>query len=93
MCTIPPKATMKTELPPALLLPTLEKAIFSARLSQCLNNHKQLYVACALYSDSNSGYLPWNAKNASGAPAIMSNYEGTINTYNALGRVWSTGPQ
>ncbi len=48
----------------ALLLPALGRARFAARRAACLNNHRQLYVATAIYADDADGFLPevnvWN---------------------------------
>jgi len=44
----------------ALLLPTLSQAKESARLTQCLNNMKQLTVCWTLYTGDNNDSLPLN---------------------------------
>ena len=48
----------------ALLLPTLEEAIFSSRVTACANNHKQMFLACSLYATDNAGYAPEYGGNA-----------------------------
>ena len=42
----------------ALLFPALKGARDKAKATACLNNHRQLYLATAMYGDDFSGYLP-----------------------------------
>jgi prepilin-type N-terminal cleavage/methylation domain-containing protein/prepilin-type processing-associated H-X9-DG protein len=44
----------------ALLLPALSKARERANAVFCLNNTRQLQLACQLYTDDNENYLPYN---------------------------------
>jgi prepilin-type N-terminal cleavage/methylation domain-containing protein/prepilin-type processing-associated H-X9-DG protein len=44
----------------ALLLPALSKARERASSVFCLNNTRQLQIACQLYTDDNQNYLPYN---------------------------------
>ena len=43
----------------ALLLPAIQKARVRARAINDVNNLKQLYTACMMYSDMNNGYLTY----------------------------------
>jgi prepilin-type N-terminal cleavage/methylation domain-containing protein len=47
----------------ALLLPGLSRAKATAKRIQCVNNHKQLATACALYVADNNDWLPANGEN------------------------------
>jgi prepilin-type N-terminal cleavage/methylation domain-containing protein len=42
----------------ALLLPALEEALVSARVTACANNHRQLYLYTTFYADDHQGYCP-----------------------------------
>ena len=44
----------------ALLLPSLSKARGRAQAISCLNNTRQLGLACQLYTDDHENYLPYN---------------------------------
>lgn len=46
----------------AMLLPALQKARASSRVSVCLNNEKQMYLAAALYGDNHDGWFPWTGR-------------------------------
>jgi prepilin-type N-terminal cleavage/methylation domain-containing protein len=50
----------------ALLLPAIQAAREAARRSQCLNNLRQLGLACQTYHDSNNK-LPWGTVNEEGS--------------------------
>src|SRR5664279_573828 len=43
----------------ALLLPALGKAKLKAYGIQCMNNHRQLTLACKMYVDDNNDFLPY----------------------------------
>ena len=44
----------------ALILPALSKARMRAQAISCLNNLRQLGLACQLYADDHENYLPYN---------------------------------
>lgn len=44
----------------AMLLPALTKARSVARRTKCLNNHRQIYLAVALYANHHSDFMPSN---------------------------------
>src|SRR5258708_6951502 len=46
----------------AMLLPALSQAKARAQMTSCLNNHRQLGVATALYTGDNSDYYPCGVK-------------------------------
>jgi len=51
----------------AMLLPALAKAKERAQLISCMNNYKQLGLACQMYTGDNSEKLPTNSdKNVNG---------------------------
>ncbi len=50
----------------ALLLPAIQAAREAARRSQCLNNLRQLGLACQTYHDANNK-LPWGTVNTEGS--------------------------
>lgn len=47
-----------------LLLPSLEKALASARAVYCTNNLKQLYLSIVSYADDSNGFMPPHLTNA-----------------------------
>jgi len=54
----------------ALLLPAIQSARAAARRNSCLNNVKQVVLACQNYADANQGALPPGAR-GNGYPAAM----------------------
>jgi prepilin-type N-terminal cleavage/methylation domain-containing protein len=54
----------------ALLLPAIQAARATARRNSCLNNAKQVILACQNYADSNQGALPPGSVGG-GKPAAM----------------------
>lgn len=48
----------------ALLLPALDRALFDARTSSCMNNHRQIYLGTLCYAQDNRGYAPEYGGNA-----------------------------
>jgi prepilin-type N-terminal cleavage/methylation domain-containing protein len=54
----------------ALLLPAIQAARAAARRNSCLNNAKQVVLACQNYADSNQGCFPPGAVHG-GKPAAM----------------------
>lgn len=54
----------------ALLLPAIQAARAAARRNSCLNNVKQVMLACQNYADANQGALPPGAR-GNGYPAAM----------------------
>ncbi|MEI6197288.1 MAG: prepilin-type N-terminal cleavage/methylation domain-containing protein, partial [Verrucomicrobiota bacterium] len=44
----------------ALLMPSLSKARMRAQAISCLNNTRQLGLACQLYTDDHDNFLPYN---------------------------------
>ncbi len=64
----------------SLLLPALNKARESAKMSRCLNNTKQLGMVLQLYSDDFSSWLPY--------PINRYGYSGRIYPYNWLNCLW-----
>jgi prepilin-type N-terminal cleavage/methylation domain-containing protein/prepilin-type processing-associated H-X9-DG protein len=51
----------------SLLLPALAKAKLKAQVTQCLNNKKQMQLACVMYTSDSNEYLVPNAPAGSGA--------------------------
>lgn len=54
----------------ALLLPAIQAARAAARRNSCLNNVKQVVLACQNYADANQGALPPGSRDK-GLPAAM----------------------
>ena len=44
----------------ALIMPALSKAQIRAQAISCLNNSRQLNLACTLYADDHESCLPYN---------------------------------
>lgn len=44
----------------ALLLPSLNRAVFESRITACMNQHRQLYLATSMYADDNRDSAPDN---------------------------------
>ncbi len=42
----------------SMLLPALNKARFSAKVTACASNQRQIYAAMVMYANDNKGYLP-----------------------------------
>jgi prepilin-type N-terminal cleavage/methylation domain-containing protein/prepilin-type processing-associated H-X9-DG protein len=86
----------------ALLLPALNKAKIKAQAIQCLNDHRQMGVACLMYASDNHEYCPLNAEGTPGwtAPNWVLGWEDfTVNnTQNTnldmlrLGLLWPYNP-
>jgi len=52
----------------AMLLPALSQAREKARQAVCINNLKQIGLACMMYADDYNGYLPYNHHYANPQP-------------------------
>ena len=70
----------------ALLLPAVQAAREAARRSQCLNNLRQVALACINYEDSNETLPPGSFYNA-GNPPPGGNYVTEVMPYMELGNV------
>ncbi len=47
----------------SMLLPALQKARFSAKVTACGSNQRQIYAALVMYANDNNGFLPGSAIN------------------------------
>ncbi len=69
----------------AILLPALSKAQERARGVVCLNNTKQLELACQLYTDDHESFLPYNLVMSDNSPRNNINWVNNVMT-------WSLSP-
>src|SRR3954447_310455 len=51
----------------SMLLPALARAKLKAQVAQCVDNKKQMQIACVVYSSDNNDFLVPNAPAGSGA--------------------------
>jgi prepilin-type N-terminal cleavage/methylation domain-containing protein/prepilin-type processing-associated H-X9-DG protein len=66
----------------SILLPALAKAKARAQGSYCLNNTRQVTLACLIYTDDHNGSLPYNlgtaAKNPAANPSMAKNWANNV---------------
>lgn len=71
----------------AMLLPALSKARTKARLTQCMNNLKQIGSAAAMYFSDNEDYFPYQT-NACTVEAALEQYTGIKPSSYRYNRKW-----
>ena len=54
----------------ALLLPALARAKDKAKLTECINNEKQIAIALMIWSDENEDEFPWKVSVANGGSSL-----------------------
>ncbi len=65
----------------AFLLPALSKARERAAAISCLNNTRQLGLACQLYTDDHEGFLPYNLVMTDTSPRTNINWVNNVMTW------------
>src|SRR5882724_1963722 len=65
----------------AMLLPALNKARATAKKASCLNNVKQITLACIMYAGDNDEQLPIGITYWSESPKYVKNADGSQVTY------------
>ena len=73
----------------ALLLPSLEQALFSANVTACAQVQKNAMLAAQQYAQDFKQWLPPTSWRVSNAPSFMSAYHYTDHRFYAMGLVWS----
>src|SRR6266478_3310267 len=64
----------------AMLLPALNKARATAKKASCLNNVKQITLACIMYANDNDEQLPIGITYSSESPQYVKNADGSAVT-------------
>src|SRR5579863_7219589 len=64
----------------AMLLPALNKARATAKKASCLNNVKQITLACIMYAGDNDEQLPIGVTYSSESPQYVKNANGSAVT-------------